>query len=112
MEEDQNLLQFSLIGPNIETVSSLADELLIRIYHEMDGLGRIDLDLQLSLPQMNLQIDRERAASFGISAANIANSISVFSNGLDVARFNDDPGDGQRYDIRMKAKDGINRGDN
>jgi len=99
-------LQFSLIGPNIETVSSLADELLFNL-SEMDGLGRIDLDLQLSLPQMNLQIDRERAASFGISASNIANSISVFSNGLDVARFNDDPGDGQRYDIRMKAKDGL-----
>ena len=99
-------LQFSLIGPNIETVSSLADQLQYEL-SQIEGLGRIDLDLQLSLPQMNLQIDRERAASFGISAANIANSISVFSNGLDVARFNDEPGDGQRYDIRMKAKDGI-----
>ena len=71
---------------------------------QIEGLGRIDLDLQLSLPQMNLQIDRERAASFGISAANIANSISVFSNGLDVARFNDEPGDGQRYDITNESK--------
>ena len=25
---------------------------------------------------------------------------------MDVARFNDEPGDGQRYDIRMKAKEG------
>ena len=99
-------LQFSLIGPNIESVSSLADKLLIEL-SQLDGLGRIDLDLQLNLPQMNLVIDRDRAASFGISASNIANAISVFSNGLDVARFNDDPGDGQRYDIRMKAKDGL-----
>jgi len=99
-------LQFSLTGPNIETVSSLADKLLSDL-SELDGLGRIDLDLQLNLPQMNLKIDRERAASFGISASNIANAISVFSNGLNVARFNDDPGDGQRYDIRMKAKDGL-----
>ncbi len=52
---------------------------------QLDGLGRIDLDLQLNLPQMNLVIDRDRAASFGISASNIANAISVFSNGLDVA---------------------------
>jgi len=99
-------LQFSLIGPNIESVSLLADKLLIEL-SQLDGLGRIDLDLQLNLPQMNLVIDRDRAASFGISASNIANAISVFSNGLDVARFNDDPGDGQRYDIRMKAKDGL-----
>ena len=53
-------LQFSLIGPNIETVSSLADQLQYEL-SQIEGLGRIDLDLQLSLPQMNLQIDRERA---------------------------------------------------
>ena len=30
----------------------------------------------------------------------------MLSNGLDVARFNDEPGDGQRYDIRLKGKEG------
>jgi len=30
----------------------------------------------------------------------------VLSNGLDIAKFNDEPGDGQRYEIRLKAKEG------
>ena len=98
-------LQFSITGPSIDKVAALSDELLIKL-SENEGLGRIDLNLQLNLPQIILDIDRERASSFGISAADIAEAISVLSNGLDVARFNDEPGDGQRYDIRLKAKDG------
>ena len=98
-------LQFSITGPSIEKVAALSDELLIKL-SENEGLGRIDLNLQLNLPQMILDIDRDKASSFGISAADIAEAISVLSNGLDVARFNDEPGDGQRYDVRLKAKEG------
>ena len=98
-------LQFSITGPSIEKVAALSDELLLKL-SENEELGRIDLNLQLNLPQMILNIDRDKASSFGISAADIAEAISVLSNGLDVARFNDEPGDGQRYDIRLKAKDG------
>ena len=98
-------LQFSITGPSIEKVAALSDELLIKL-SENEGLGRIDLNLQLNLPQMILDIDRDKASSFGISATDIAEAISVLSNGLDVARFNDEPGDGQRYDVRLKAKEG------
>jgi HAE1 family hydrophobic/amphiphilic exporter-1 len=98
-------LQFSITGPSIDKVAALSDELLIKL-SENEGLGSIDLNLQLNLPQMILDIDRERASGFGITASQIAESISVLSNGLDVARFNDEPGDGQRYDIRLKAKEG------
>src|SRR6056300_888225 len=98
-------LQFSLIGPGIENVSSLADQLNEKL-SLIDGMGNIDLDLQLNLPQMILDIDREKAASFGISAEQIADSLSILSNGYDIAKYNDDPGDGQRYEIRVKAKEG------
>ena len=98
-------LQFSLIGPGIENVSSLADQLNEKL-SLIDGMGNIDLDLQLNLPQMILDIDREKAASFGISAEQIAESVSILSNGYDIAKYNDDPGDGQRYEIRVKAKEG------
>ncbi|MGA0008420.1 MAG: efflux RND transporter permease subunit, partial [Methylophilaceae bacterium] len=98
-------LQFSLIGPGIENVSLLADKLNTKL-SEIEGMGNIDLDLQLNLPQMTLDIDREKAASFGISAEQIAESVSILSNGFNVAKYNDEPGDGQRYEIRLKAKEG------
>lgn len=98
-------LKFSLIGPSIEKVAALSKELSERLSKKTE-IGKIDLDLQLNLPQLILDIDREKATSLGISAKDIAESISVLSNGLDVARFNDFPGDGQRYEIRLKAKEG------
>ena len=98
-------LQFSLIGPGIENVSLLADKLNAKL-SEIEGIGNIDLDLQLNLPQMTLDIDREKAASFGISAEQVAESVSILSNGFNVAKYNDEPGDGQRYEIRLKAKEG------
>ena len=52
-------LQFSITGPSIEKVATLSDELLIKL-SEKEGLGRIDLNLQLNLPQMILDIDREK----------------------------------------------------
>ena len=98
-------LKFSLIGPSIEKVALLSSELQNKL-SENQEIGKIDLDLQLNLPQLILDIDREKATSLGISARDVAESISVLSNGLDVARFNDYPGDGQRYEIRLKAKEG------
>ena len=98
-------LRFSVIGPGIEQVANYSEQLKNAL-SQNDGLGKIDLDLELNLPQLVLDIDRDKASSLGISSLDIGNAISVLSNGLDVAKFNDEPGDGQRYEIRLKAKDG------
>jgi HAE1 family hydrophobic/amphiphilic exporter-1 len=97
-------LQFNLTGPNLQQLGTLAKELQQKL-NETPGMGKVDLDLQLDLPQLVMRIDRVRAASFGISASDIATAVSLYSGGIDVAQFNDDPGDGQRYEIRLKAKE-------
>ncbi len=98
-------LKFSVIGPGIEDVAKYSEELKLALSKNED-LGKIDLDLELNLPQLILDVDREKAASLGISSLDIGNAVSVLSNGLDIAKFNDEPGDGQRYEIRLKAKEG------
>lgn len=98
-------LQFNLSGPNLQQVGQLAKELQVRLGN-MPGMGKVDLDLELDLPQLVMSIDRVRAASFGITASDIATALSLYTGGIDVAKFNDEPGDGQRYDIRIKAKEG------
>jgi HAE1 family hydrophobic/amphiphilic exporter-1 len=97
-------LQFNLTGPNLQEVSRLAKEMQRRL-GETPGMGKVDLDLELDLPQMRVRIDRVRAASLGISAADIATTVNMFTGGIDVARFNDEPGDGQRYEIRVKGRE-------
>ena len=98
-------LQFNLAGPNLQQVGALAKTLQQKLAN-IPGMGKVDLDLQLDLPELVMRIDRVRAASLGISATDIATALSLYTGGIDVAKFNDEPGDGQRYDIRLKAKEG------
>lgn len=98
-------LQFNLSGENLEQVGTLSKIMQQRL-SETPGMGRVDVDIELDLPQLVMTVDRIRAASLGITARDIATAISLYSGGIDVASFNDEPGDGQRYNIRIKAKEG------
>ncbi|TCV86399.1 efflux RND transporter permease subunit [Sulfurirhabdus autotrophica] len=98
-------LQFVVRGPNLEQVSKMSQQLLQKLQSD-PGLGRLDLDLQLDLPQLVMNIDRTRSASLGLSAKDIADAVNMISGGINVAKYNDQPGDGERYDIRLKAGEG------
>lgn len=98
-------LQFSITGPDLDRAAELAEEMKSRL-EDVDGMGRLDLDLQLDLPQIELEVDRVRAAEAGISSADVAFALNMLVGGVDIARYNDEPGDGERYDIRVKARDG------
>ena len=98
-------LQFVIRGPDLERVAELSRSIEQRL-GEHQGLGRIDLDLQLDLPLLNLRIDRERATALGLTSLDIALAANVLAGGVDIAKYNDEPGDGERYDIRLKAAPG------
>ncbi|RMD78661.1 MAG: efflux RND transporter permease subunit [Gammaproteobacteria bacterium] len=102
-------LQFVVKGPRLEEVARLAHAMKARL-DQVPGIGRLDLDLQLELPEILPHIDRERAARLGIPAREIGLALRVLAGGLDVAKYNDVPGDGRRYDIRLKAAEGTLRG--
>ncbi len=98
-------LQFNLTGANLQEIGRIS-KLLQQTLSNNPDMGKIDLDVQLDLPQLNMQIDRVRAATLGLSANDIATAVSLYAGGINVAKFNDDVGDGQRYDIRLKATEG------
>ncbi|RFF26284.1 MULTISPECIES: efflux RND transporter permease subunit [unclassified Wenzhouxiangella] len=98
-------LQFSITGPDLDTAAELGETMKSRL-EEIDGMGRLDLDLQLNLPQIDIDVDRVRAAEAGVSSADLAFAVNMLVGGFDIARYNDEPGDGERYDIRVKAREG------
>ncbi|WIM05287.1 MAG: efflux RND transporter permease subunit [Candidatus Nitricoxidivorans perseverans] len=98
-------LQFVLAGDNLAEVGRLSRELQKRLAAE-PGIGRIDTDLQLDLPQLLFQPDRLRIAAANLSSSDVALAVNMLTGGIDIARFNDEIGDGQRYDIRVKAREG------
>ena len=98
-------LQFVVRGPNLMEMGRLAEALQHKLAQE-PTLGRMDLDLQLNLPQIVLQPDRTRAAAAGLSSREVALALNMLTGGVDIAKYNDEPGDGERYDIRVKAGEG------
>lgn len=98
-------LQFNLSGPSLDQVASLAKTLQQRMSND-PTFGKMDLDVQLDLPQLVLQIDRTRAASLGLTAQDVATTLNMITGGEEIAKYNDLPGDGERYNIRIKAKEG------
>lgn len=97
-------LQFNLTGSNLQEIGRLS-KLLQDSLSSNPNMGKVDLDVQLDLPQLNMKIDRERAATLGLNATDVATAVSLYAGGINVAKYNDQNGDGQRYDIRLKASD-------
>ncbi|MBT8060123.1 MAG: efflux RND transporter permease subunit [Gammaproteobacteria bacterium] len=98
-------LQFVLKGPDLNRVAELATEFRDHL-NTVPGMGSLDLTLQMDLPQLEMRPSRERLRSLGLTTRDIALAVNVLSGGFDVARYNDEPGDGERYDIRLKAGEG------
>ena len=98
-------LQFVLAGDNIDEIGRLSRELQQKLA-TVPGLGRIDSDVQLDLPQLVFIPDRLRIAAANLSSSDVAQAVNMLTGGVDIAKFNDEPGDGQRYDIRVTAKPG------
>src|SRR5699024_10946706 len=92
-------------GPDLEQVASLADRMRSRL-EDIDGMGRVDLSLQLDLPHLDVNVDRVRTAEAGLSSSDVAFAVNMLVGGVDIARYNDQPGDGERYDIRVKSAQG------
>jgi len=95
-------LQFIVTGPQLEEIGRISKAMQQSLSKNPE-MGKVDIDVQLDLPELDMQIDRTRAAAMGLSASDIAQAVSMYAGGLDIAKYNDANGDGQRYDIRLKA---------
>lgn len=97
-------LQFTITGDHLDRLGRLA-AVLQDTLSGTSGMGRVDTDVQLDLPQLSLVVDRVRASQLGLSVNDVATAVSLVAGGINVAKYNDTVSDGQRYDIRVKAGD-------
>jgi len=95
----QGDLMYSIRGPSIERLNYFAQTLMERL--RLSG-GFVDVasSYEAGKPEIALDLDRERAANLGISAAQIGNTIATLLAGLKVASFEDA---GERYDVRVQV---------
>ncbi len=96
---DSRIFQISLQGPGVEELATYADVLKKKL-RQLHGLVDIDSTLSMRKPELQVDIDRERAMDLGIPVQMIANTLSVLVGGQIVSSFKEST---EQYDVWLRA---------
>jgi HAE1 family hydrophobic/amphiphilic exporter-1 len=94
-------IQYYLEGPDIEKLAEYSDKIVERA-KAIPGIGDIDSSMRTGKPEVNLDIDRARAADLGVSVQDIQQALNTLVAGQTASTFN--AGDDQ-YDVVVRAED-------
>ena len=84
-----------------EELQQMVDTLLDKI-RDYPGLVDVDSDLKLNSPQLDIAVDREKAAAMGIEVDTLGRTLETMLGGRQVTRFKRD---GEQYDVVVKIAD-------
>ncbi|HYH84132.1 MAG TPA: efflux RND transporter permease subunit [Pyrinomonadaceae bacterium] len=94
-------IDFNLRGPDLEQLVKYSEELRDRS-EKIGGIVDADTSLKLNKPELRVEIDRDRAASLGVSTTDIANSLRVMVGGeAEATRFHD-ASINEAYDVQLR----------
>ncbi|MBN1238919.1 MAG: efflux RND transporter permease subunit [Gammaproteobacteria bacterium] len=93
-------VQIVLGGPTYEELARWRDIIIDRA-SENPGLMRIDSDLKETQPQVLVRVDTDRAASLGVSARSIGQTLQTMMSERQVTTY---VVDGEEYDVVLQAK--------
>lgn len=102
-------IDFSITGPNIDQLVDFSERLRRRAM-EIPGIVDVDTTLKLDKPELQVRIDRERAAAMGVSVQEIADTLRIAVGGDDrVSRYRDRTVD-DAFDVELRLIN-LDRGD-
>jgi multidrug efflux pump len=80
-----------------QMVNSLLDKA-----RDYPGLVDVDSDLRMNSPQLDIQVDREKAAALGVEIDTLGRTLETLLGGRQVTRFKKE---GEQYDVIVKIAD-------
>jgi HAE1 family hydrophobic/amphiphilic exporter-1 len=98
-------IDFVLRGPELESLSGYAEDLLKRS-QSLGGIVDADTTLKLNKPELQVEIDRARAADLGVDTSDIATSLRVMVGGDEEASRFRDPSVNEDYDVQLRLIEG------
>jgi HAE1 family hydrophobic/amphiphilic exporter-1 len=75
-QQTNSTYQFSLQSLNLQDLRQYVPQLVDKV-RALPGLRGVDSDLQLSTPQVSVQIDHNKAATFGITAQQVQQALGA-----------------------------------
>jgi HAE1 family hydrophobic/amphiphilic exporter-1 len=80
MTGGNNNIEVDIFGQNLNTLSSLANQLMTRV-RTIPGYENVDVNWQDAEPEIQWQVDRVKSAQLGVSYSDIANTLETATNG-------------------------------
>jgi HAE1 family hydrophobic/amphiphilic exporter-1 len=95
-------LQFNLMGPELSRLSEYSGKTLDALRQRP---GFVDLDTSLSerKPELQVQVDRDKASQFGLKVADVANTLRTLVGGQIVSTYKEAD---EQYDVWLRASPG------
>jgi len=93
-------VQYNIRGPDLGTLERLADQVR-NIMATTPGVVDIDSTAELGKPEVQVHINRLKAADLGVAPADIASSLRTMVNGDKVTKFKDGT---DLYDVRLRLE--------
>jgi hydrophobic/amphiphilic exporter-1 (mainly G- bacteria), HAE1 family len=96
---DSRIFQISLQGPDVKQLAEYAETLRLKL-EQLPGLVDIDSTLSMRKPELQVEVDRERAMDLGIPVQMIANTLNVLVGGQIVSSYKEGT---EQYDVWLRA---------
>jgi HAE1 family hydrophobic/amphiphilic exporter-1 len=91
-------VEYDMRGPDLDVLRNYAKELMARL-KKVPGIVDLDSSYEGGLPEVQVNIDRQKAADLGVSVGDIAQTMRTMVQGDVVTRFRE----GQdTYDVRLQ----------
>jgi multidrug efflux pump len=101
MGGDARPVKMVIGGPDYEQLQQWRDELLLRL-EDVPEIVNPDSDYQERKPQMNIMVDRDRAAVLGVSLASIGRTLETMLGSRQVTTYIDR---GREYNVILMGKE-------
>jgi len=92
-------IQVALQGPDLDKLAEYTQRITDEL-KKVPGAVDVDNSLVIGKPELQVTIDRDRAADLGVQVSDIATTLQMFVGGLKTGSYAEG---GEEFDIRMRA---------
>jgi HME family heavy-metal exporter len=96
-------IALKVFGEDLDTLRGLAEDLRVRLAR-IPGLTDLQVEKQVRIPQLEVRVDYQRAALYGVRPGAVIEELSRLSNGRVVSRIVDGS---QRFDVVMRLPESL-----
>ncbi len=94
-------VEFVIEGPDLAPLAQANGAILMEA-RGIPGLVNVDSNLQLNKPELEVEIDRNRASDLGVSVREIATTLQILLGGEDLSNFKRGA---KQYDVKVQLRD-------